>query len=256
MKREIFASVLALERALRHTSPPVWRGSGQCSRMVRLRGLAQREEEVFAMRILTLALAAALACAASPAPGQDLAPVQPQVQELPKDQDRPPAPTQDKTQGQPTSQELPKSPDRIGDRSQPDGTSVLTKAPSRYTFNRINDNFLRLDHETGQVAYCSPHASGWACEAVPEERAALDMEIARLQDEVASLKAEIAALRTPPPPPRPPADLAPHDGKDDDAQIKLPTAEDLARARAFFEIAWRRLMEMIVNIQKDMLHKG
>jgi hypothetical protein len=90
---------------------------------------------------------------------------------------------------------------------------------------------------------------------VPEERAALDKEIARLQDEVANLKTEIAALRAPPPP-RPPADLTPPGGKGDDAQIKLPTAEDLARARAFFEVAWRRMMEMIVNIQKDMMHKG
>jgi len=208
------------------------------------------------MRILTLAVAASFACATLPAFGQDQPQAQPQVQELPKDQDRPVAPAPDQTQGQPKVLELPKSRDRIGDRSQPDATSTLPKVPSRYTFNRINDNFLRLDHETGQVAYCSPHASGWACESVPEERAALDKEIARLQDEVANLKAEIAALRTPAPPPRPPADLTPHDGKDDDAQIKLPTAEDLARARAFFEIAWRRLMEMIVNIQKDMMHKG
>ena len=41
---------------------------------------------------------------------------------------------------------------------------------------------------TGQVAFCSPHTVGWACQAVPEDRAALEKEIARLQDEVASLK--------------------------------------------------------------------
>jgi hypothetical protein len=32
--------------------------------------------------------------------------------------------------------------------------------------------------------------------------------------------------------------------------------EDLARARAAFENAWRRLVEMIVNFQKDMMRKG
>jgi hypothetical protein len=207
------------------------------------------------MRILMLAIAAICACAVSPLPAQDQASAQPQVLELPNDAAPPPAPDLDQTQGQPKSQETPKSQDRLDDQPQIDGASTLPKAHSRFTFNRIKDNILRLDHETGEVAFCSQHPSGWACETVPEERAALDKEIARLQDEVANLKTEIAALQAPPPP-RPPADLTPPGGKDDDAQIKLPTAEDLARARAFFEIAWRRMMEMIVNIQKDMTHKG
>src|SRR5450432_3882557 len=78
---------------------------------------------------------------------------------------------------------------------------------SRYTFNRVESGFLRLDNHTGQVAFCSSHDVGWACQAVPEDRAALEKEIARLQDEVASLQSEVAALREPPPPPRPPAEL-------------------------------------------------
>src|SRR5665811_447158 len=144
------------------------------------------------MRNLTLAIAAVLACAASPAPAQDGAP--------------------------PT-------------------------VPSRYTFNRVDDGFLRLDNSSGQIAFCSPHAVGWACQAVPEDRAALEKEIARLQDEVASLKTEIAGLREPPPP-RPPAELTPPSAKNGDAQIKLPSREDMERARAAIEEAWRRLVDM------------
>ena len=89
---------------------------------------------------------------------------------------------------------------------------------------------------------------GWACQAVPEDRAALEKEIARLQDEVASLKKEIAALRAPSP-------ALPTD-KNGDAKIKLPTKEDIERARALIEDVWRNLMDMIVNIQKDMMRKG
>ena len=66
--------------------------------------------------------------------------------------------------------------------------------PSRYTFNRVDDGFLRLDNQSGQVAFCSPHSVGWACQAVPEDRAALEKEIARLQDEVASLKTRSRGL--------------------------------------------------------------
>jgi hypothetical protein len=121
--------------------------------------------------------------------------------------------------------------------------------PPHYAFNRVDNGYLRLDHETGQVAFCSAHSVGWACEAVPEDRAALEKEISRLQDEVASLKADVAALRAPPPPrPVPPA----MDKSDDAAKLR----EDLARARVAFDNAWRRLVDMIVNLQKDMMRRG
>jgi cell division protein FtsB len=123
--------------------------------------------------------------------------------------------------------------------------------PSRYTFSRVDDGFLRLDNSSGQIAFCSPHSVGWACQAVPEDRAALEKEIARLQDEVASLKTQISALRAPPP--RPPADLTPPSDKNADA---ARLREDMERARAAIENAWRRLVDMIVNFQKDMMHKS
>lgn len=123
-------------------------------------------------------------------------------------------------------------------------------APSRYTFNRTDDGFLRLDNTSGQIAYCSPHSVGWACQAVPEDRAALEKEIARLQDEVAALRKEVAELRAPPPSPRPPADIPPR--SDDSKQLR----EDIERARTAIENAWRRLVEMIVTLQKDMMRKG
>src|SRR5665213_4369431 len=95
------------------------------------------------MRTVTLAIAAVLACATSPAPAQD-APV-----------------------------------------------------PSRYSFNRVGDGFVRLDNVSGQVAFCSPHTVGWACEAAAEDRAALEKEIARLQDEVAGLRLSLIHISEP-----------------------------------------------------------
>jgi hypothetical protein len=121
--------------------------------------------------------------------------------------------------------------------------------PLRYSFNRVDDGFLRLDNASGQVAFCSPHTVGWACQAVPEDRAALEKEIARLQNEVANLKTEIAGLRAPP---RPPADLTPAPPSDEARQLR----EDIERARAAIEYAWRRLVDMIMNLQKDMMRKG
>jgi cell division protein FtsB len=117
---------------------------------------------------------------------------------------------------------------------------------ARYSFNRVSDGFLRLDNVSGQVAHCTPNSVGWACQAVPEDRAALEKEIARLQDEVAGLKTEIAGLR-------PPADLSsPAEKRDDAARLR----EDMERARVALENAWRRLVDMIVTFQKDMMRKG
>lgn len=124
--------------------------------------------------------------------------------------------------------------------------------PARYAFNRVNDGFLRLDNVTGNVAFCGPTSAGWACQAVPEDRAALEKEIARLQDEVASLKQAVASLREPPAP-RPPADLTPPSDKSDEA-AKLRA--DIERAKVAVENAWRRLVDMLVGFQKDMLRKG
>ena len=174
------------------------------------------------MRNVTLAIAAVLACVASPALAQN-PPGAPAVE--------PPA-----------AQAAPKAP----------GASDAAP-PSRFAFNRVDGGFLRLDNQTGQISFCGPRAIGWACQAVPEDRAALENEIARLQAEVASLKAQVASLRETPPP-RPPADLTPPPPDKSEDQAKL--RDDLAHARAAFENAWRRLVEIIVQLQKDMLRKG
>ena len=68
---------------------------------------------------------------------------------------------------------------------------------TRYTFNRVDDGYLRLDGRTGQVSICAQRPVGWACQAVPDERAALEAEIARLQGESAALKKELIARNLP-----------------------------------------------------------
>jgi len=205
------------------------------------------------MRKLPVAVAALLACAASQALAQSGSGT-PQAEPPPAVEVAP----------NPLSPPPPPKPEAIP--AAPKAPRVTDKTPGRFSFNRVDDGFLRLDRQSGEVAYCSPHTVGWACQPVPEDGAALEKEIARLRDEVASLKAQVAALHEPPPP-RPPADLTPQVNLPPPAaQMPPPVADkdqdaaklraDLGRARLAFENAWRRLVEMIVQLQKDMMRRG
>lgn len=136
----------------------------------------------------------------------------------------------------------------------PPQTVPSQKSFDRYNFERIADVLMRLDTVTGQVSVCSEHGTTWVCQPAPEERKALESEIARLQDEVVALKSEVAALREPPPPPRPPADLTPR-AAPGDVTIKMPAPEDIKRARAAVAYAWQRLVDMLVGIKNDVMKK-
>jgi len=61
--------------------------------------------------------------------------------------------------------------------------------------HRSSDGVIRLDTRTGTVSTCSNTGTGWACYAVPDERAALDAEIGRLQAENEGFKTELEKLK-------------------------------------------------------------
>ena len=121
----------------------------------------------------------------------------------------------------------------------------------RFSFSKTADGVLRLDSETGQVSYCSARTIGGGCQAVPEDRAALETEIARLQDQVDMLNKVVADLRSNNgtlAAPRPPETVPPTKN----GELKLPNREDLDRAKAFIEDVWRRLVDMLEQFRKDM----
>ena len=129
----------------------------------------------------------------------------------------------------------------------------------RYTLQPSGDGMIRLDTRTGTVSNCSNSAAGWACYAVPDERAALDAEIGRLQVENDKLKAQLAS-REPAPgkieDALPKSDKAPNsaDGQRK-IEIPLPSDQDMDRVMSFLERAWRRLIDMANRVQKDAAGK-
>jgi len=123
---------------------------------------------------------------------------------------------------------------------------------SRFTFHRTEDGYLRLDGRSGQVSMCARKPTGWVCHAVPDERSALESEIARLQGDNVTLKRELlshnlplpAGIRAEPPPAR-----------TEDPRLQLPSDAEINQVMAVMEKVWRRMVDMIVNAQKDILRK-
>jgi hypothetical protein len=87
---------------------------------------------------------------------------------------------------------------------------------------------------------------------VPDERTALEAEIARLQAENAAIKKELIARNLPLPgtiKPEAPA------ASPDDPRLQLPNDADLNKVMNFVEKVWRRLLEMMATVHKDLLKK-
>ena len=159
---------------------------------------------------------------------------------------------------QETTQQTPMAPMPV-----PAPPSVQLPAPppddGRYKFFRMQETVVRLDSQTGQVAECRHGSGAWACQAAPEERAALEAEIGRLQTEIATLKKEWLARGldlpgTSKPDPVPPVAKAPE--KAPDPVLKLPSDADIERVTSFIEKVWKRLVEMVANVQREMQRKS
>lgn len=125
----------------------------------------------------------------------------------------------------------------------------------RYSFTRSGEDFVRTDRISGQVSLCAQRTAGWACQPVPEERAALESEIARLADENASLRQRLAAANPEKPEARPEKKPQSKGYRVPDAQIRLPTNEDIDRAVEIMGRVWKRLVQMLNDTRNDIREK-
>jgi hypothetical protein len=171
-----------------------------------------------------------------------------------QDQSQPPAQVQpQQAQTQPAQPQPPVPPQAVP--APPQGLPPQAEN-ARYSFHRIGDTFVRLDSVTGQVAQCSQAPSGWTCSAAPEERAALESEIARLQRENAGLKKTLLARGgdvpgvTVEPRPVPPGTVP--DPSKPPADLKLPSDAEIDRALAYMKNVWRKLVDMMQDLQRDI----
>jgi len=123
----------------------------------------------------------------------------------------------------------------------------------RYTFSKVPDGFVRLDGRSGEVSVCSRRTVGWSCQAVPEDRAVLENEIARLRAENATLKKDLLSRGLPLPAgtmPEPPV------ARDDDHGPHWSGDSDLNRMMAFVGRVWQRFVDALARAQRQGMNKS
>jgi hypothetical protein len=152
---------------------------------------------------------------------------------------------------EPEKPAAPSPPASIPAPTSPTPTSPGDTENGRYVFNKVADGYVRLDMRTGQVSTCTQRTVGWACQASPDDRALLEGEIARLRGENAQLKKEMLARGLPLPGSVRPEPIGPEAGK----SLKVPSDAELDKVMTMVEKAWRRLVEIMINVQKDLQQK-
>jgi hypothetical protein len=181
----------------------------------------------------------------------------------------PPAPAQPQppSPGAPPAAEAPPQPQHLQDSDN-----------RRFVFHRVDGNLLRLDLHTGSVDSCGPTGADWTCAPGRDDRTVLDREIARLQRDNAVLKnallehsVPLPAGMAPPAPgtggwwggeetiPRPPQSVPPAapgsptsgsaPGKPAQGQ---PAGSEFDHIVDAVEKGWRRLVEMMTNLRRDL----
>ncbi len=113
----------------------------------------------------------------------------------------------------------------------------------RYTFSQVPDGMLRLDTRTGAVSLCAKKEAGWACNTVPDERLALENEIARLQRENGAIKKDLLARGLPLPGGVASGPAASQ--RELNLKVPLPSDAEIDRVMSAFEKMWRRIVDMV-----------
>lgn len=116
------------------------------------------------------------------------------------------------------------------------GVHAQTSAPVppndswRFKMQKIDDGFLRLDAQTGQVSFCREKAGNWTCETVADDRAALEAEIKRLNDRIAALE---------------------NKRNDPQERFRTPSDQEIEQVMGFFEKMMKRFRGVVENLKKE-----
>ena len=119
----------------------------------------------------------------------------------------------------------------------------------RFVMTPVEGGFLRMDSHTGAVSMCQRMSGKWACEAVADDRRALESEIERLGAENRQLGDAIRRLE------EQLGSGAPGD-RDRRAdrsgqRLQLPSEEDVDRAMSYIQRMMRKFKDKLRELESD-----
>ncbi len=122
--------------------------------------------------------------------------------------------------------------------------------PGRYTLTPADGGaFVRLNSQTGEVSVCKRQDGQWACDAVADDRRALQQEIDRLNTENADLKSAVRRLE----------DMVglgesdPSKNKRAESQVpvfKLPSEQDIDQAVGYVQRMIKKLKDKLREFEE------
>ena len=109
-------------------------------------------------------------------------------------------------------------------------------AADRYTLEKTEDGYVRLDTQTGEMSVCRQEGAELVCRLAADERKALEDEIDRLGSRLGDVEKRLTALESSP-------YLNPGE--------LLPSEEQLDKSLDTMEKFFRRFMEVMRDVEKD-----
>lgn len=108
----------------------------------------------------------------------------------------------------------------------------------RYTIERTENGFVRMDTRTGRIAICEERGSQLVCRFAAEERDAYEDQLEGLQARVDALEARLSALEGGAPAPA------------------IPSEEEFERTMGYMERFLRRFMGIVKDLDQSFRDTG
>ena len=116
-------------------------------------------------------------------------------------------------------------------------SAVLAQDAGRYVLEKSGEGFVRMDRETGAMAYCTLTAEGLACKPAKNEQATdRQTEIERLQETLAALDRRVAALEN---------------SLSQRLESTLPSEEDFQKTLGYMERFLRSFMGVVKDLERQ-----
>jgi cell division protein FtsB len=112
---------------------------------------------------------------------------------------------------------------------------AVAQESDRYTLERTDNGFVRLDRRSGEVSTCTGEGTGMVCRMAPDERRAYHEEVERLQKSVDALSERVQKLE---------GSLSAR------LEQALPTEQQFDQTLTYMERFLRRFMDVVKDIDK------